>query len=321
MVSELLTGSCDVAVQDSDFAAMIPLLQQLDAAGLVNLVVGPGDSGWQLDFGASPADQQRRGSFFADSRVRQGFAECIDRRAIVDQVTSGLGTVPDGFVPEAYPLFTGAQFAHWDYNPSAGRALLEEVGWLDQDEDGILEAERVDDVREGTPFVVTLLVPQDDDAASQAAQMIRSNMVDCGVRVNLENVFYDDLSIPGPDSPLYGRHFDLALTKWQAGDILRCDRYLSTEIPAEGRWDSINVSGYANSEYDTLCLQASASLPGTTVYQKRQEEVLTFLSDELPSLPLFMGARIALARPGIAGLTLDATSDSELWNIEELKLK
>jgi len=321
MVSQVVAGECDVAVQNPDFEPLLPLLEQLDAAGLVNLLIGSDDSGWQLDFGISPMDQSRRGSLFADLRVRQAFAQCIDRRTIVDQATMGAGDVPNGVVPSGHPLFSGAQFAYWDYNPAAGRALLGDVGWLDEDEDGVLEAKGVEGVREDTPFVVTLLVPVGDEAVSQVAQVIRSNMVDCGVRVDLEPVFYEDLIAPGPDGPLFGRRFDMALTEWQGQDILRCDRYLSSEIPTEDHWDGANVTGYVNLDYDAVCLDALGMLPGMADYTSNYQAAQLVLSDELPSLPLFMRARIAFVRPGVTGITLDATAETELWSIEEVILE
>jgi len=321
MVSELIAGGCDVVVNSSSLDSLIPLLQQLDSVGLVNLVAGPSDGGWQMDFGITPAAEPRRGSLFADPSVRQAFVQCIDRRSIVDQATAGLGVEPDGLVPPGHPLFADATFANWDYNPVAGRALLGNVGWVDEDGDGIIEANDVAGVQEGAPFEVTLFVPVEDDEALQAAQMISANMIDCGVRIDVEPVFYEDLISPGPDGLLYGRRFDLALTRWDGEDVRRCDRYLSSEIPAEERWNGTNVTGFVNLDYDAVCMDALGMLPGMRGYAAGYREIQTILSDELPSLSLFFGARVALTRPGVSGFVLDATSGSLLWNIEEIVLE
>ena len=321
MVSELIAGGCDVAVNSPGLDPLIPLLQQLDSVGLVHLLAGPSDAGWRMDFGITTLAEPRRGSLFANSHVRQAFAQCIDRRSIVDQVTAGLGAEPDGVVPPGHPLFAGAPFAHWDYDPAAGRALLGDVGWVDADEDGIVEANDVAGVQDGTPFQVTLLIPAGDNVVAQAAQMVKSNMVDCGVRIDVEPVFYEDLISSSPDGLLNGRRFDLALTKWDGRELLQCDRYLSSEIPAEETWNGANVTGFINLDYDAVCMDALGMLPGMRDYAAGRREIQTILSHELPSLSLFVGARVALTRPGVSGFVLDATSGSLLWNIEEVVLE
>ena len=51
------------------------------------------------------------------------------------------------------------------------------------------------------------------------------------------------------------------------------------------------------------------------MYHKQAQAIF---SEELPAVPLFIWPRIALVRPYVLGFTLDATSPSELWNIETL---
>jgi len=254
-------------------------------------------------------------------RARQAIIQCIDRQAIVDEVTYGRSLVPDSYLPPVHPLYAGDLLTHWDYDPAAGRALLEEVGWLDEDGDSVIEAHNVQGVRAGTPFEVTLLTPSESVGSQQVARIVKAQLADCSIRVNLETRPSWEFFADGPEGPLFGRRFDLAETAWWFDVIPPCGHYVSHEIPDEGHWYADNPTGYSNPDYDAVCQAALQALPGTQEYEEYHEQAQVIFSEELPSIPLFMWLRVAVARPGVLNLNLDSTAPSELWNIEMLDLQ
>lgn len=321
VIARLLAGECDIGTQDADFASSMPLLVQAERQGLLNIVSAPG-SGWEhIDFGIVPAPDYRRADFFGDVRVRQAIIQCIDRQSIVDEVTYGRSSVLDSYVPPEHPLHAGDAVLRWDYDPAEARTLLEEVGWLDEDGDGVREAHRISGIRTGTPFEVTLLVSSDSSISQRVARIVKAHLADCGVRVRVEARAPADFFAAGPVGPLYGRRFDLAETAWWFDFVPLCGRYVSAEIPGEDHWYGDNVTGYSNPDYDAVCQEALQALPGTSEYEEFHEQAQIIFSEELPAVPLFMRLRVALARKNVLNFALDSTAQSELWNIEMLDVE
>jgi peptide/nickel transport system substrate-binding protein len=318
VVARLLSGECDVGTHDAGLELSMPLLVEAEQRGLLNVISTP-NNGWEhIDFGINPASDYRRSDVFENVLVRQAIVQCIDRQAIVDEITYGRSVVPDSYLPPGHPLYAGDYLVHWGYNPSAGRALLEEAGWLDENGDGVREAHRIPGIFAGTPFEVGLLVSSDNTASQHVARIVKANLADCGIRVNLETRPSWELFADGPEGPLFGRQFDMAETAWWFDVVPLCGHYLSNEIPDQDQWYGDNITGYSNPDYDAVCQAALEALPGTPAYKEYHKQAQIIFSEELPAVPLFMWLRIAVARSHVLNFALDATSSSELWNIEAL---
>ena len=321
MVARLLSGECDIGTHDADFRTSLPLLVQAEEQGLLR-VASATDNGWEhIDFGIAPVSDYRQAGFFEDVRVRQALAQCIDRQAIVDEITYGRSVVLDSYLPPVHPLYAGDRLVHWDYDLTAGRALLSEVGWLDTDEDGVRDAQQIPGIRDGTPFEVTFLTSAASSSAQQVARIVKAQLADCGVRVDVETLPAQEFLADGPEGPLFGRRFDLAESTWWFDVNPLCGRYLSSEIPGEGRWYGDNLTGYSNLDYDAFCQAALEALPGTSEYEEYHKQAQAIFSEELPAIPLFMGLRVAVARPNVLHFTLDSTAPSELWNLETIEVQ
>lgn len=320
LVARVLSGECDIGTQGADIEPFMPLLVQAEQHNLLTLVSAT-SSGWEhIDIGLDPVSEYNRPDFFGDVRVRQAIIQCLDRQSIVEEVTYGRSTVPNSYLPPTHPLYAGERLMNWSYDPVAGRALLEEVGWLDEDEDGVREAHGIQGIRVDTPFEVTLLTSSDSLGSRQVARIVKAHLADCGIRVNLETRPSWEFFADGPEGPLFGRRFDLAETAWWFNDTPLCGHYMTSEIPDEGRWHGDNSTGYSNPDYDAACRAALQALPGTPGYEENHEQAQIIFSEELPAIPLFMWLRVAVARPGVLNFALDSTARSELWNIEMLDL-
>jgi peptide/nickel transport system substrate-binding protein len=320
-LARLLSGECDVGTHDAEFEPFMSLLVRAEQRGLLQ-VASATNNGWEhIDFGIAPVSDYRRADFFGDVRVRQAIVQCIDRQAIVDEVTYGRSVVPDSYLPPEHPLYAGDDLVHWDYDPVAGRALLEEAGWLDEDGDGVREARRIPGIRAGTPFEVTLLTSSDSPFSRQVARIVRAHLADCGTRVNLETRPAWEFFADGPEGPLFGRQFDMAETAWWFDVTPMCGHYISSEIPDEGRWYGDNSTGYSNPDYDAVCQAALQALPGSPEHGEYHRQAQVIFSEELPAISLFMWLRFAVARPNVLNFALDSTARSELWNVETLDVE
>lgn len=326
LIAMFLAGKCDVGLmQDGqlgrlygDLGEVMPLLVAAQEEGMVNLTISLSSLWEHLEFGIDPVPEYDSPGYFENVQVRQAVAHCIDRQALVDEVTFGLGEVAHSYVPSGHPYFAEDDVTRWDYDPAAGQALLAEAGWVDEDGDGVIEARDVEGVRRDTPFRVELLLVSEDRQQEALARIIRSNLADCGIQAELVPVPVEDFMADGPQGPLMGRQFDLALFHWFNGVEPPCALYLTEQIPDREDWGSFNIAGFSNEAYDQACRSALAALPGTREYENYHAQAQEIFSEQLPDLPLFWWVRVAIADQEVTNFTLDPSEHSELWNIESL---
>jgi peptide/nickel transport system substrate-binding protein len=314
----LVAGECDLITQDVvESGDVAPLLEAADA-GTVQLISSSSSEWEHLDFGIEPAEWVRRPNFFRDVQVRQAVARCIDRERVArEALPYGEAAVAHSYVVLEHPLYAGDQLTYWDYDPSSGQSLLEEVGWRDEDGDGTREAYGVDGIANGTPFSVTLLTTSGHLAGERTARVLSENLRTCGVGLVVEVLPAEEFFADGPDGPVFGRQFDLALFSWLNGFDAPCGLYLSTEIPgSENWWATSNNPGYASADYDAACQAALGALPGMEDYARFHREAQRIFSQDLPVLPLYFVPKLVAARPEVSGVILDPSENLELWNVE-----
>ena len=316
---DLLTaGECDLIARDLiEGEDLAPLLEAADA-GAVRLVTSSSQMWEHLDFGIEPASWVRRPDFFADERVRQAIAQCIDRERIASEAFPyAQVAAAHSYFDTLHPLYAGDQFYRWDYNPSAGRALLDEVGWGDEDGNNMREAHGVPGVANHTPFTVTLLMTSDDWIRERTAHILVENLAACGIGLAVENLPAEEFFADGPDGPVFGRQFELASFSWLNDIDTPCWLYLSTEIPGpENWWAASNNPGYASTDYDAACQAAMDALPGTEGYVRSHLEAQRIFSHDLPVLPLYFAPKMVATRPEVSGVVLDPSEHVDWWNIE-----
>ena len=321
-LDDLVAGDCDVIAQDLIEGNDVAPLLDAAGAGTVQLIASPSVEWEHLDFGLDPATWVRRADFFEDVRVRQAIALCIDRERIVREAFPyGGAAVAHSYVATDHPLYAGNQVLQWDYDPSRGQFLLDEVGWMDEDEDGIREAHGVAGIAGGTPFSVTLVTTGGHPARESTARILADNLADCGIGLAVEILPAEEFYADGPDGPVLGRQFDLALFSWLNGLDAPCGLYLSSQIPGpENWWTTSNNTGYASEEYDAACQAALSAPPGTDDYARAHAEAQRVLSHDLPVIPLYFVPKLVATRPQVRGLVLDPSEYLEMWNIEEFDL-
>mgnify|MGYP006278274841 FL=1 len=321
-VAQLLSGECDIVTQDANLETQAELLLKLQEHGVLETAFVP-DTLWEhVDFGINPANERQRADFFEDVRVRQAIAHCLNRQEIVNTLLYGRSPVLDSYLPPEHPLYADELIEQYPYDPEKGKALLEEVGWMDEDEDGVREATDIAGIRNGT-LLAFRWQSTSQTFHRRYMERFQEDLARCGMDVTIENLPLLEFFAQNEDGPLYGRSFDLSSFAWSAStDIPPCDLYLSTEIPNEdNNWSGSNFSGFANEAYDEACLSALQSLPGTESYIIGHKEAQRIFSEQLPALPLFLRLQIAATRPLVRGFLLDPTENSELWNIEAIDLE
>jgi peptide/nickel transport system substrate-binding protein len=321
IVSQIVSGRCDLALDDSALAEQLGLIRQLEAEGVLIAHVLPANAFDQLSFNAQPAAGAGFAAtartpdgapVFADQRVRQAIVQCLDRETIIAQALNGAGVLQHTYAPPDHPLYAGDErVTTYAFDPAAGRALLAAAGWEDTNGDGIV------DNADGQKF--TVYYSTRASAARQAVtrlvqQQLRAN---CGIELVVE-LLGSEYTEPGPHGLALGRRFDLSQLAFRHGGEPLCSLYLSSAIPSEANgWQSLNLTGYANPEFDQACQEAYQATD-LGVKAAKHAEAQWIWSNDLPAIILYAPIQLTVARPGLANLLPNSTAASGLWNIEYL---
>ena len=325
-ISELAARRCDLLDPSLHLDGQAELLQQMQASGELRASFAPGMTIEWLGLGIKPATYddgydtlfaKDRQDILADARTRQGIAQCLDRQKVVDTVLFGLTSVPNTFLPTEHPLYNEAAPAY-PFNPTAGKALLEEAGWRDTDGNPStpIQAVAVKNVGAGTPLLLNYYTTPATQRR-QVVEILTDSLAQCGIGLNVQYLSQNDLYLPGPEGPLFGRRFDLIEYAMMVNGIEPpCEWFATSQIPtAANHWIGTNASGYSNPEYDAACTAARQALPDEDAYAASYRQTqLTFATD-LPAIPLYYRLRVAASRPDFCHFDLDP-SGSPLWNIE-----
>lgn len=324
-MSALIEGRCDLIDSTVALDAHVSLLREMDNKGQLQAYFGETPTIEWLTFGITPSSYDNgytagldRPDFFGDARTRQAVAYCLDRQKVVETVLYNLVPVPDTYISAEHPLHT-ATLKAYPYDPAAGMQLLDNIGWRDHDNNPLTprHAQGVDRVQNGTELTLTYLTTQATQRR-QVADILSQSLRECGIGVNVVHVSQLDFYAEGPEGPLFGRNFDVAVYAMAALTAQPpCARFTIPELPtAENNWVGANLGGYRNPSFDAACATARLSLPDENAYVEDFHTTQTIFSQELPAIPLYNRIETAAARFDLCNFSLDPTTASDLYAIE-----
>ncbi|MEW6716250.1 MAG: peptide ABC transporter substrate-binding protein [Chloroflexota bacterium] len=339
VLGALISGECDLLDIEASYNLQNDeRILSLQAQGQLKMNFVPGTIFEHVVFNIRPFEAVGLASLdedgngvgpFGDVRLRQAIALCLDRQAVVDSVMFG-SIVLDSYLPTEHPL-SNPGVTRYPYDPTAASILLDEIGWLDNDDNPATprRAQGVTGVPEGTllefSFETTTFARR-----RQATQILAESMARCGIKVNLVYHRVSEWYADGPGGRLYGRKFDMGLKAWVTEFRPSCELWMTENIPGDPTltdksgnplypmgWGGENVSGYSNPEYDQACKTALSLLPGQPGYIEAYMKTQEIFARDLPAIPLYNLILLAVTRPDMCGFRMDPTdSSSEMWNIE-----
>ncbi len=290
-------GAVDAVTAISFGPAFVRALAlERQTGGRLRAVLQPGVNWEHIDFNLDHP-------VLKDVRVRQALAYAVDREAITTRLLEGAVPVAHGYLPPGHPDYTDA-IPKYHYDPARARTLLRQAGFA-PGADGILR-----------------------DAAGDRLSL---ELITGGIRVPVAQLVAQYWSQVGVDAQvssfparvlfdlIYHRRFKAALYAWVYGPTYDCDQLYTIEgIPSEANgWQGANPAGYRNTAMDRLCRAASREIDAG-VRRRLVQESLRIFARDLPALPLYFGARAAVARRDLAGFSLGfpclACPLTETWN-------
>ncbi len=329
-ISQLLKGNCHVLSHQDLAPDLIPFFLQAEEEGMLQTSINPDNWGWEIIFGINSWDDYGDGigrpDWFEDARVRQAFSMCIDKQDLVDTLYQGQSAVADNYIPSNHPLLAN-DIASWPYDPNTANTILDEIGFIDTDLDGIRE-----DPQTGSDFRVSLVIGL-EPGEHASAQMIEANLMACGIEILIERQSPDDQTEAPVGDKVNGRRFDLALSSFEVTQIPDCTRFTSGQISGPpdqtnpitedlyDGWEGKNRSGWSNQTFDAICASALNSLSGSPEQRLNHQQAQRIFSTELPVLPLVYNPKITVMRPNVQNVANDPSQDSEFWNLYEISLE
>jgi len=118
--------------------------------------------------------------YFQDKNVRKAMTMLIDRKRILKEVHYDLGLEVTGpnFV---YGPANDPTIKPWPYDVKAAKKLLREAGWVDTDDDGILD-------KDGVKFEFEYLIHNARDYHQKIADIVKESIEQAGIKVNIRKL-------------------------------------------------------------------------------------------------------------------------------------
>jgi peptide/nickel transport system substrate-binding protein len=248
------------------------LVQEFQSVPTLKVQSGPGYATTMLQFNTERAP-------WDNVEVRRAVALAIDVQKLVDTILLGYG-VPGspGWVSPASPLHNPAVTG--TYDPAQAAALLDELGYLDSDNDGIREAN-------GTPMQAELLVQSSVPLRIRAAEIIAADLEDLGIRLTVTAMEPDSVVAKvWPDFDVANeRDYDLAMWGWSAPLQLSPTR-MADLVHSDPSIGSTNIGGFTNADADALATQLLETTDATA-QQELSYQMEALIADQLPFVMLY----------------------------------
>ena len=234
-----------------------------------------------------------RRSPFREPAARRALALSIDRDELLDAILRGRGRRATSVIPPWHPYDPGLEPLPWA--PDSARAILDGLGWVDQDGDGIRE-------RDGVRFEFELLASNRNPVFADLIQVIQAQLARVGIGVRPRPLEWQ--TVLGKHR---ARDFDAVLTNWVL-DNFRVDPrplFHSSQARVEG---SANRSSYARARADSLMDLGVRTLDpdeARDVWRAFAEVV----REDQPITLLFWNDEIAAVRKELDGVAMDARGE------------
>jgi peptide/nickel transport system substrate-binding protein len=246
---------------------------------------------------------------FADRRIRQALAMCIDIPATVAVATDGEGIPVSSDIPAGSWANPTSGISTYPVDQPAARALIEQAGWS-SGADGVYErdGERLGAVipfRDGIPARAAWIEAASEQARGCGFDLVGRAVPFAAIRRMLGTYPHVNAAEPDGDRP-----FEIYFGGHAIGvDPDPFDLYHSSRCSNAEQPDGSNVGCYADPAVDRL-IEAGRRTTDLTERAAIQADIVARTSEDLPLLPIWsdrvydgLGAALGTTAPG--GFVLD----------------
>lgn len=230
---------------------------------------------------------------FDDPQFRRAFGLAIDKEAIQIGAYGGYGTLNYNPYPNGNPGYDPAIGEEYGmhYDPDAAAALLDELGWRDEDSDGTREAHGVNGVEDGTPASWTCWT-YPFEIKQRECEIIQANMADIGVEIEVKLTDFGTMSAEMPKGD-----FDFDVMRWTWNEPV----ILSLLFKCPG-WKEL----FCDETLDEMLIAAETDMNPETRIEK-VKEIQQYVLEQAIIIPFVTDWYLTASAANVHGLRYDAT--------------
>jgi peptide/nickel transport system substrate-binding protein len=172
---------------------------------------------------------------FSDKTIRRALTMALDRNKIIDALLFGYGKPCLGPLPPMVKWAYNDKVKAIPYNPSKAKQLLEQAGWQDSDNDGILD-------KDGKKFEFTLSSSAGNQLKSDVAVITQEQLGKIGIKVNIELIEWTTFI-----DKIQSKNFDACVNGWSTPYYVD-----PTPVFHSDATDMFNFVSYSNPVVDRL---------------------------------------------------------------------
>jgi peptide/nickel transport system substrate-binding protein len=173
---------------------------------------------------------------FGSKNVRKAISYAINRKEILNEYLLGYGELAATPVSSIFKVEFNDDVSPYDFNLTKAKSLLASEGWIDFDQDGILE-------KGNDKFSFTLYYPSGIPLREFASMVVRNNLKAVGVDVKLEIVELGTLI-----DYLFEKKIDAWMLGWYVPIPVELKPYWYSEFDST----PLNFASYRNVKVDSL---------------------------------------------------------------------
>lgn len=222
---------------------------------------------------------------FSDVRVRQAFVYAIDRKAIIDSVERGYGSIANSAISPALKAYYDPSLAgRYPYDAAKAKELLAQAGWT-AGPDGVLS-------KDGKPFRFTMDVGQKGPLEPVNA-LIQQDLKKVGVVADLNTMEWNSYI----QKVVVRRDYTATVNWWVYPSDPDVFPYYNSSAAGKG----FNIPGFKDPKLDEILLRGQA----TSDLEKRKvvyKELQTYMADNLPYLFLWYPEEVDVISSSLRGV-------------------
>lgn len=173
---------------------------------------------------------------FGDKNIRIALTHALNRKAVLENYLLNYGELATGPISSIFKKAFNENVMPYEYNPELAKEMLNKAGWVDSDNDGILD-------KDGKKFLIKLLVPSGNPRRKYAATVFQNNLKEIGITLNVQfmemGTFIDGL-------------FEKKFDAWMVGWLTPIPINLNIQWNSDLNASPVNFASFQNEEVDGL---------------------------------------------------------------------
>jgi len=201
---------------------------------------------------------------FGSAAVRKALTLAINREEILEQYLYNYGELAFGAVSPIFKDAFDRSLKAYPYDPAEAARLLQQEGWSDTDNDGIIE-------KGNTKFKFTLYIPGGNPRRSFAAVIIKNNLKSVGIDVEIATLemgtFIDEM---------FSKKLDAWIVSWFVPIPPELKMYWYSDLNNT----PMNAAGYRNKSIDCILDSLEMKIPSARQSELYKEFQRTIYSEQ-----------------------------------------